>query len=183
VKFTGKLLEVVRDWKTNQCNIRFSINEQAALYELDKLQSCEKLVVEAKKYRKHRSLNANAMLWACLEEMAGALRTDKWDVYLMMLRQYGKHTYVCVKPDVVEAVKKQWRETEEIGNIEINGQKAVQLLCYFGSSTYDTAEFSRLLDGVVCEMEQLGLQPPLSEDMKRALEIWEKEHEVDHTKG
>ena len=74
-------------------------------------------------------------------------------------------------------MKKQRRECEVIGEVDINGQKAVQMLCYFGSSTYDTKEFSRLLDGVISEMQEMGLETPTSEDMRRALEQWEKMYE------
>lgn len=173
--FTGALQNVARDWKTGNYTITFSVEDPSSLNEVDKIQDCERLSIKAVKYRKKRSLDANAMLWACLGEIAADQRTDKWDVYLRMLRRYGKYTHICVKPNVVDAVKRQWRETEEIGEIEINGQKAVQLLCYFGSSTYDTKEFSILLDGVVSEMKEMGLQPPPSEEMRRALELWEKQ--------
>jgi hypothetical protein len=74
-------------------------------------------------------------------------------------------------------VRAQWRECEVIGEVNINGQKAVQMLCYFGSSTYDTKEFGRLLDGVISEMQEMGLETPASEDMRRALEQWEKMYE------
>lgn len=134
------------------------------------------LDIKVVKHRKKRSKDANAMLWACLGELASALRADKWDVYLQMLKRYGKFTYICVKPGVVEAVKAQWRECEEIGEIDINGSKAVQLLCYFGSSTYDTKEFSVLLDGVISEMLEIGITPPPGKHIKEALEQWEKSH-------
>ena len=48
------------------------------------------------------------------------------------------------------------------------------MLCYFGSSTYNSKEFSVLLDGVVSEMQELGLQPPPSGDMKRSIEALER---------
>lgn len=175
MKFTGKVVSVSRDWQTDQLNITFSVNEKSAA-EIDKIKDEQKLSIEAVKYRKKRSLSANALLWACLGEIATVLRTDKWDVYLLMLKRYGKFTYICVKPNVVEAVKAQWRECEEVGKIILNGQEAVQLLCYFGSSTYNTQEMSVLLDGVISEMKEIGLQPPMSSEMKRALEEWDAEH-------
>ena len=93
-----------------------------------------------------------------------------------MLRRYGEYTYICVKPKAVPMLKRQWRECEEIGDIDINGTTATQLLCYYGSSTYDTKQFSRLLDGVISEMKELGLTPPPSKEMRRSLEMWEKIH-------
>ena len=102
---------------------------------------------------------------------------DKWDIYLQMLKRYGKYTYICVTPNVVDAMKAQWRECEIVGDIKINGKDAVQMLCYFGSSTYNTKEFSTLLEGVISEMREMGLQTPPTKEMRRALEEWERKHE------
>lgn len=181
MKFTGKFVSVYRDLRSGKVHITFTVNERVES-EIDKIKDEELLSIEAKKHRKKRSLEANALLWACLGEIATALRSDKWSVYLLMLRRYGKYTYICVKPNVVESVKRQWRESEVIGNVNINGQEAVQMLCYFGSSTYNTKEMSDLLDGVISEMKELGLQPPLTGELRRALEQWEK-NEKKHNTG
>lgn len=172
--FTGKLANVTKDWQTNQFHITFTVNEESAINAVNDIKDCEKLSITAKKYRKKRSLDANGMLWSCISEIAAALRADKWDIYLQMLKRYGQYTYICVKPKMVEAVKMQWRECEVVGNVNINGQEAVQMLVYFGSSTYNTQEFSVLLDGVVSEMKEMGLPLPMPGDMKKALEQWEK---------
>lgn len=174
MEFTGRVLSVSKDWQTGQLQIAFSVNEPSVASAVDDIRQCEKLSIRAVKFRAKRSLDANALLWLCLGRIADALRADKWDIYLQMLKRYGKYTYICVKPNVVDAVKAQWRECEEIGEVDINGRKAVQMLCYFGSSTYDAKEFSRLLDGVISEMQEMKLETPASEDMRRALEQWEK---------
>lgn len=175
MEFTGKIQNVSKDWQTGQFQITFTVNETSAINEVNNIQSCERLSIKATRYREKRSLDANGLLWLCLGRIAESLRTDKWEVYLQMLKRYGKYTYICVKPAVVEAVKAQWRECEEIGRVNINGQEAVQMLCYFGSSTYNTKEFSVLLDGVISEMKEMGLEAPTSEEMRRSLEQWEKQ--------
>lgn len=177
MEVTGKLISVNRDWQSNKLNITFQINEQPT-NDINYISTCEKLNITAKKYRQKRSLDANALLWVCLSKIAESLRADKWSIYLQMLKRYGKFTYICVKPAVVDAVKAQWRECEEIGEVDINGQKAVQMLCYFGSSTYNTKEFSVLLDGVISEMKEMGLETPTSEEMRRSLEQWEKQNQL-----
>lgn len=177
MRFTGRLQGIARDWKTGQYTISFTVNEPSALNDVEKIQNIEKLSIEAVKHRKKRSLDANAMMWACIGDIATALNADKWDIYLRLLKRYGKYTYICVKPNVVDAVKAQWRECEEIGEVNINGQKAVQMLCYFGSSTYNSKEFSVLLDGVISEMKEMGLTPPPTEEMRRAIELWEKRNQ------
>ena len=129
---TGKLINITRDFMTNKLNVTFQISTEP-VDELNTLATLDEVDITAKKHRKKRSLDANALLWLCLGRMAIELRADKWRVYLQMLKRYGKYTYICVKPNVVDAMKLQWRECEVIGEVDINGQKAVQMLCYFGS--------------------------------------------------
>lgn len=174
MKFKGKLVGVSRDFITKKLNISFETSEDITS-DIDNLKDLD-LSIEAKKFTKKRSLDANALLWSCIGEIAAVLRSDKWSVYLEMLKRYGKYTYILVKPHVVDAMRTQWRETEVIGEVEVNGQKSVQMLCYFGSSTYDSREFSILLDGVISEMKELGLQPPASRELRQAIEKWEKDH-------
>ena len=176
MEFTGLLVDIAKDWQTDRFRITFTVNEHSAMSAVDEIKDCPKLSIRAVKYRAKRSLDANALLWVCLGKIADAMETptDKWEIYLRMLKRYGKYTHICVKPNVVDAVKAQWRETEVIGEVNINGQKAVQMLCYFGSSTYDTKEFSKLLDGVISEMQEMKLETPVPADIRRALEQWEK---------
>lgn len=169
MNITGKIKSVQQDWVSHKWHITFEVNE-FPFAEVQELQQEGKLNIDVKKYRKKRSLNANGLLWLCIGQIASELRTDKWSIYLQMLKRYGKYTYICVKPSVVEAVKAQWRECEEIGEIDINGQKSVQMLCYFGSSTYNTKEFSILLDGVISEMKEIGLRTPSEKEIERVME-------------
>ena len=138
---------------------------------------------EVKEYRQRRSLDANALLWHCLGELAVVLRTDKWDVYLQMLKRYGKFTYILVPPKTVEMTKKMWRESEVLNTVNVNGRESVQMLCYYGSHLYDSKEFSVLLDGVISEMEEVGLTPPPSSEMRRALERMQSEEQKNKGSG
>ena len=128
-------------------------------------------------HKEKRSKDANALLWHCIGEIAKAVRRDKWDIYLDMLRHFGQYTYVLCKPAAVDKLRQMWRETEVIGEVDVNGQKSTQVLCYYGSSTYDTKQFSVLLDGVIQEMVNMDLQPPTPKELRSALEAWEKQHE------
>ena len=169
----GKITGIQMEYGTNTPVVSIALFGGSAVNEAAELKG-EKVSIKIQKWRPKRSLDANALLWKYIGEIASALRANKWDVYLLMLRRYGQFTYICVKPEAVQMVKRQWRESEEIGEIEINGEKAVQMLCYYGSSTYDTRQFSVLLDGVVSEMKEMGLETLPSEDMRRILELHSK---------
>lgn len=171
---TGRLTSVTKDILSGKLNVTFQIDTEP-VEELNVLGQMEQIDIKADKHRKRRSLDANGTLWLCLGKMAEKLRTDKWELYLRMLKQYGQYTYICVKPNMVDAVKATWRESEVVGDIDINGRQAVQMLCYFGSSTYDSKQFSVLLDGVIYEMKELGLTPPTPKELRRVIEQWEKQ--------
>lgn len=170
MNFTAKIKDIGR---TLEGSLTLTLESpEISLKEVAELSEQDKITVEMKRYKQKRSLDANALMWVCLQKIAEKLKTDKWSVYLRMLKRYGQFTYICVKPCAVDSFKKMWRECEEIGEVNINGEKATQLLCYFGSSQYDTQEFSFLLDGIISEMKEMDIEIPCSEDMRRLMEEW-----------
>ena len=142
------------------------------------LASQKKLDIEITVHREKRSLNANAALWLLLGKMAGVLNTNKDDLYLLMLERYGVYTHVIVKPAVVAKVKEQWRTVRELGEVTVNGQTGIQLQCYFGSHTYNSLEFSRLLDGVINEAKDIGIDFISREERDLMIEEWGKQDEA-----
>jgi len=130
----------------------------------------KELSITFKKYTKRRSLDANALLWAVLGELAAALHTDKWELYLLMLKRYGKYTYVTLKPEAVEDFKQMYRECEIVGEAD----DRVCLICYIGSSTYSKDEFSRLLDGVISEAKEVGLKLKASTEIEELYAQWQR---------
>lgn len=127
-------------------------------------------------HKTRRSNDANALMWACIGEISRVVKKEPFEVYLDELAKYGKYTYVVVKPDAVESMMKMWRECKIVGEIDINGRKGLQLLCYFGSSTYTTKEMSDLIEGILMDMDDMHLQRPASSDLQRAMEAYEKRH-------
>lgn len=149
-----------------------STQEGSAAAELEKMKDNE-LRIKVVRYRKNRSINANAMLWKCINDIANEVELDTWTIYIDLLRLYGKSTFICVKESAVESVKKQWRESLELGPVTINGKPGVQMQCFFGSSTYNTEEMSRLIDGALDMMDDLGIPLPIPSDVQAALNEWE----------
>lgn len=134
------------------------------------------------KHRKKRSLDANACLWWCLEQISAYTNKPKWDCYIEALRSYGKSTYIVIAEEALEALRKQWREIEVIGDkltLDETGEprRMKEVLCYFGSSTYDSKEFSDLINGVTADMEDLGLEPPLRADIRAMIEDMERKED------
>lgn len=170
MEFSGRFVSISRDLSTGDYIIVLSVRENALeLYQ--KIKDCL-LDISIKKFRKKRSLSANAYLWVLLQKMAEALHTTKDDLYLQMLDRHGQFTHIVVKPNVVDRVKDQWRMVRDLGEITVNGQKGVQLQCYFGSSTYNTQEMAALIDGVVDECKELGIETLPPDEIERMKQEW-----------
>lgn len=167
---TGKP-EIMTDFSGN-ISITFRVDKQSAQAArglANKLHGMkDKLIVTIKEYRNRRSLSANAYMWELLSQIAQSIGSDKDAVYLEMLRRYGKFTYAVVRPVAAEELKRRWRTADELEEVSVNGKKGVQLRLYFGSSTYDTKEMCVLLDGIVSECRELGIEPDMK--MKVLLE-------------
>ena len=132
----------------------------------------KQLDVEIKVHRNRRSLNANAMLWVLLQKLAEALLTSKDEIYIEMLGRYGVFTHIIVQPEAVERIKQEWRLVRELGKGKIGNTEGVQLQCYFGSSSYDTKEMSVLLEGVISECKEAGIETLPDEEIQRMNAEW-----------
>ena len=170
VRTTGKIVDISRSLN-GKFRVTLEIDDQPSQVSDDLMD------ITMQRHRESRSLDANGLMWTCLQQMAEKLNTTKWEVYLRELKRYGQFTYILVKEKAVEDFKKMWRETEQVGEVNVNGQKSIQLLCYYGSHLYNSKEFSVLLDGIISDMKELGLQPPPSVEMQQALMKWAKDHD------
>lgn len=172
MKTQGRLTGIQVPFRSEKAVISFEVTADPADVERYKDKELDITIV---RHSKKRGLAANAMLWACLGEIAAAARTDNWSAYLYMLERYGKYSTVLIKAEALPDLRRVWRETRVVGERE---DGMVEVLCFYGSSTYTTEEFSRLLDGVVSDMKELGLTPPPSREMQAALEELRRQEEV-----
>ena len=172
MEFTGNIKGIARDYQTNQFNITFSINESSAVNEIDMLKD-SKLFIKAVKYRKKRSLDSNAYAWVLMQKIAEAVNSNKWDVYLELLKKYSRSfTHVIIKPEAIDKMKELYRTCVDLGEITVNGTTGHQLQVFYGSSTFNTKEMSVFIDGIVSECKELGIETLAPEELERMKATW-----------
>ena len=130
----------------------------------------EKLSIELKRHRNKRSLNANAYAWKLIGEIADSIRVGKDEVYLKMLKRYGQSELVSVLSHV--PAEDYFRYYEEAGESDLNGKSFKHYRVYKGSSEYDTREMSVLIDGIVSEAKDLGIQTETPEQIANMVSLW-----------
>lgn len=144
---------------------------------LQEIKDGKEVTVEVKLKRRHRSLDANAALWAMLGDMAAVLHTSKDELYLQMLERYGVFAHYIVHPGAVDRIKREFKTVRVLGEVTVNGKTGVQVQVYYGSSTYDSKEFSVLLDGVISEAKEIGVEYISEADKALMLSEWGAKNE------
>jgi len=133
-------------------------------------QDREKLF-EIKPYRQKRSLNANAYAWVLINEMANRLRTSKDEVYQEMLKRYGQSKVISVLSDI--DISRFVKYYEEIGKGHVEGKEFTHYRCFIGSSEYDSREMAILIDGIVDEAKELGIDTLPTTAVERMKALWQ----------
>lgn len=121
-------------------------------------------------HREKRSLNQNAYYHLLLGKVADKLRISKTRLHNDMLRHYGQPMLidgkpVCVMiPDTDESENIAWEsdtvhlKPTSATVIGKNDKTYRQYVMLRGSSTFDSREMSILIEGVVQEAKQLGIE-------------------------
>lgn len=179
----GILVGAAKNYRTGKMDVTFEMDSDIT-GELDAILE-KPLRITAKLWREHRSLNANAYYFALLAKLAEAMHISKTRAHNLMLRRYGQDfildgclAYIVV-PDTDEAEETALesetfhiKPTSEVRPGK-DGRNYRTYKLLRGSHEYDTKEMSELIDGLVSEAKELGIEtlPPQElEEMMRAYE-------------
>lgn len=164
MQFTGQVADVSIDFKTNKPKITFLINEKNALDGLDEIKDSEKLTVEAKKYKQHRSLDANAYFHVLVNKLARYYKLSDTEMKIKMNLEYGTiaknkdGTKVGVKVPYGTDMKSFYPYCKKFGECVENDMTFEKYLFYKETHTLDTKEMSDLINGVVQECKDVGIE-------------------------
>lgn len=125
---------------------------------------------QVKEVRMRRTLTQNAYYWTLLNKLAARLGMGDFETHCNMLRDYGVCSVFSVRDDV--PFESYFKYCEEIGTGEANGQRFRHIKVYKGSSQMDSAEFTRLLHGLIeeCEAQGIPTMTPAEADALRFVE-------------
>ena len=157
--------------KGRPADIEAVVNEaQSPLYTL-----------EIKPKSNRRSRNANSYLWELCSQMSEALSRNgafvtKEDIYRQHIRDAGKSELVEVIADAADRLMQAW-SGNGIGwfaeRLDASDREGYCIVClYYGSSSYDTREMSRLLDSIVQDAKSIGISCGSDRELSLLKEAW-----------
>ena len=130
------------------------------------------------KPKKHRSLNANAYFHLLVGKIADKLRMSKIQCKNIMLARYGQYEFVDGKRMVItvdsdiDMTQREDIHCSAIGYGEINGRKFTHYAVMKPSHEMDSKEMSHLIDGVVDEAKEIGIETITPAELERMKSLW-----------
>lgn len=157
--------------------LTLELNERSsALSMVDDLKCHEKLTVKIGKHKKKRSLDMNAYCWVLIGKIAEKTNVPKHEVYREAIRGIGgNYEVVCVREEAVDTLRRGW-EHNGIGWLtdtmfsKLDG--CTNVVLYYGSSTYDVEQMSRLIENIVQDCNALGIETKSQAEIDSLLSSW-----------
>lgn len=171
----GRLKDMTRSRDGKEWVITFSTPENfSEMY--DEL-SGKEVSIEIKAVSRKRSLDANGFAWKLIDMIAEKMNISKSEVYRSAIKEIGGVSEtVCVQDKAVNRLREGWEKNGVGWQTETMPSKIPGCTCvilYYGSSSYDTKQMSRLIDLLIHEAEELGI-PTWRDDADRLVQKWGK---------
>lgn len=132
---------------------------------------------EVKEVKRRRSLDSNAYAWVLIGKLQDKLHIPKEDIYKSLIKEIGSYEVIPVKNEAVERFSQAWSKNGLGWITETTKSKLegfTNIIAYYGSSSYNTSEMSRLIELIVQECKQQDIETMTPNELKSLLESWDK---------
>jgi len=147
-------------------------NKEQIRQELENIKDNKKLY-KFELYKEKRSNKANRYFWELLGQLCLEMGLDVIEEYKKRVRQLGVFRYWEIDKDNVSTFNKMWSEHgiawfTDVVDIAENGKIGIN--AYYGSSSYNTKQMAKLIDGVVQDCKAIGIETETPENIKSLLQ-------------
>ena len=173
----GILQDISIDYKTNKPKITLLLDQRESISSLEEIKD-SKLSIEIKKHRKSRSIDANKYFWKLLQEVCEYKDIDTIEDYRRRVKELGIFKQFKIMEQDVKTFEKIWTDrgiawfceiadTTYIGNTEFKIVNA-----YYGSSSYNSKQMSRLIDNLVQDCKAVGIETKSQAEIDSLISSW-----------
>ncbi len=127
---------------------------------------------EIKEYKEKRSNKANAYFWEMLGKLCYEMNLDTIEEYKKRVKELGVFRHWEIEKENIETFKKMWQDKGiawfvDIVDIETDGK--IPINAYYGSSSYNSKQMAKLIDGVVQDCQAIGIETKTPEEIASLL--------------
>lgn len=173
MKTVGEIQDISIDFQTRKPKITILLNSNE-INQVEELKGL-KLNVELNKWKKKRSLDANAYLWVLIRELSKQTGVEPKEIYRDAISYLNTYDVIPIKNEAVERFIKNWNQNGDGWICEKFDSKLkgfTNIRAYYGSSVFDSKEMSQLIEIIVNECKELGIETKPPEELKSLLEVW-----------
>ena len=134
-----------------------------------------------REYKERRSLKANNYSWALTDKLSekmliAGVKLSKEEMHAEMIYRYGQpelegdQTVIISARDGVDLTE-YYPYAREIGQGEVHGKLFSHWRIYRGSHTYNKAEMSLFIKGIVEECRELGIATETPDEIARMISL------------
>ena len=177
---TGIIEDISIDYKTRKSKISLLLDTKE-IEIVEQLKNENKLNIELKKYREKRSINANNYFWKLLQELCDLADIETIEEYKRRVKQLGIFKRLKIMTEDVKTVEKIWTDRGiawfcEIADTEYIGDTEFKIInAYYGSSSFNTKQMSRLINDLVQDCQAYGIETKTPAEIESLLRSWENE--------
>lgn len=142
-------------------------------------------IASLKKHGKKRTLNANAYFWALCGKLSAVVGEPPKDIYREYIRDIGDNfTIIPISDEAKGRYIEIWQShglgwiCEDLGPA---GDGYSNIIAYYGSSTYDTRQMSRLIDLIVQDCKEQGIETLTPDEIALMNARWGKTKNVEES--
>ena len=132
--------------------------------------------IEPHKERKGRSLNANSYFHVLVQKLAQAQQPP---VSLAKCKKYGQPEYIDGQQAIIKSnvPQEKMQEIEYLHTAlvkisEENGTECYFYRIYRGTHTYNNIEMQKLIEGVVQECKDAGIETATPAEIAKMIDVW-----------
>lgn len=177
MEVTGKIVDANIDFISGATKITLEINEKNTFMQgYDEIKDIPKLSIVLKPYKRKRSLDANAYAWVLIDKIAAAMSITKEEVYKNSIREIGGNAeIICVQNDAVKDLCSVWERNGLGWQTETFPSKiagCTNVILYYGSSVYNVDQMGRLIDNIIQDCKNLGIQTMPPSEIAKLKSLW-----------
>lgn len=130
---------------------------------------------EIKEHKTKRSLNANAYAWTLIGKIANAIGNTKEEVYKEYIKNKGIYRIITIDEKAAPTFIKVWEDRGlgwlcERSETKIAG--LVDVIAYYGTSSYNTKQMAGFIDYIVQEAKELDIETLTPDELERLKTSW-----------
>lgn len=155
--------------------IKADVPRKAQMF-LETMNPGKKYVAEIKEFRKKRSLDANAYAWVLMNKLAGKLNMGVRDLYRHYIPDIPNNSEtVCVPNGSVKKLRSGWEHNGLGWCSDVTASKlpgCTNVVLYYGSSTFDQHQMGIMLDLIIADCKQVGIETLTPSELARMNLEW-----------